>query len=194
MDYKDIEKVNSEIKFTQIKGKDYALVASRQQAYRKLYPEGRIYIKGDYQEPKKTYNEEGKIIREQRVYLAEAFIYNGNGDLLANNKAEEIEGSSDVNRGSFVENAITSAVGRALALCGIGSNEDIASAEEMIGAQGFDLITPLQAKALEESVKEAGADAKYILKYHGVKSFEEMTARQYGEVVKYLNRKAKEAK
>ena len=42
MEYKDIEKVNTEIKKTDIKGKKYAEVSERILAFRKLNPNGRI--------------------------------------------------------------------------------------------------------------------------------------------------------
>ena len=42
MEYKDIEKVNLEIKKTDIKGKKYAEVSERILAFRKLNPNGRI--------------------------------------------------------------------------------------------------------------------------------------------------------
>ena len=43
MKYEDLAKVNSEIKTTNIKGKDYAEVNERINAFRKLYPEGFIF-------------------------------------------------------------------------------------------------------------------------------------------------------
>ena len=42
MDYKDIERVNSEIDMINMKGKDYAMVPERVTAFRKLFPEGFI--------------------------------------------------------------------------------------------------------------------------------------------------------
>ena len=45
MTYNDLEIVNSEIKTIDLKGKNYAEVAQRVQAFRKLFPEG--FIKTD---------------------------------------------------------------------------------------------------------------------------------------------------
>ena len=42
MNYQDIQKVNSEIKMLDLKGKDYAMVPERVTAFRKLYPDGFI--------------------------------------------------------------------------------------------------------------------------------------------------------
>ena len=49
--------------------------------------------------------------------------------------AQEVIGSSEVNSTSALENAETSAVGRALAFAGLGVNGSIASADEIIKAE-----------------------------------------------------------
>ena len=58
--------------------------------------------------------------------------------------ANENKNASSINRTSYIENCETSAVGRALAMCGIGINASIASYEEVNSA--------VYAKA--EAVKE----------------------------------------
>lgn len=190
MKYEDIAAVNDKIKRVPIHGNEYATVAARVHAFRKICPDCQISVAVDNLDPIITYDENGVEIRRQRVVRAEAFVYEHRDDenYLANNVAEEIEGSSTINKSSFVENAITSAVGRALALCGIGSTDDIASAEEVINAQGYDTISKEKAKILKELIATKKGDEKYICKYHGVKSLEEMTTKQYAEVVKYLDR------
>jgi len=75
-----------------------------------------------------------------------------NGDkifMTASGHAEEVYGSSNINRTSALENAETSAIGRALAFLGYGSEEGISSYEEVKGAveqqkKGVDIsqITP----------------------------------------------------
>ena len=42
MDYKDIERVNSEIEMIDMKGKNYAMVPERVTAFRKIFPDGFI--------------------------------------------------------------------------------------------------------------------------------------------------------
>ena len=42
MTYQDIQRVNSEITMIDMKGKNYAMVPERVNAFRKLYPEGFI--------------------------------------------------------------------------------------------------------------------------------------------------------
>lgn len=190
--YEDIAQVNKDIKRVDIKGKKYALVSSRVQAFRKLYPEGRIETEKEELDPIITYDNEGRVIRQQRVVSYKAYIYANKEDeyphYLADGDAEEIEGSSMINSSSFKENCQTSAVGRALAFAGIGSDEDIASAEEMVSAQGYEKISKEQAKNLKDFIKEMGGSESYILSYHKVKAVEDMTTRQYADVIKYLER------
>ena len=54
-----------------------------------------------------------------------------NGNVLATGHASEKDGSSFINKTSALENAETSAVGRALGILGIGIDSSIASAEEV---------------------------------------------------------------
>ena len=42
VEYKDIDRVNSEINMIDLKGKDYAMVPERVIAFRKLFPDGFI--------------------------------------------------------------------------------------------------------------------------------------------------------
>ena len=53
------------------------------------------------------------------------------GTIVAQGHAHEEKGSSNINKTSYVENCETSAVGRALALLGIGIDTSIASANEV---------------------------------------------------------------
>lgn len=122
--YQDIQRVNSEIKTKPIKGKEYAEVPERVQAYRKLHPNGDI----------KT-----AIIPELTdlsagIVTFRASVYDEEGNHLGDGTAQEKEGSSFINKTSYVENAETSAIGRALGFLGIGSDTSIASAEEVQNA------------------------------------------------------------
>jgi hypothetical protein len=188
--YEDIERVNKDIKTVDIQGHQYALVSSRVQAFRRIYPQGTIIVTIEDQDPIVTLDADGKVIKRQRVVRSEAKVYADMTDLehslLANDYAEEIEGSSNINRSSFIENCTTSAKGRALANIGIGSESDIASAEEVINAQGYDRISKERAKDLSDMIKAKGKDEKYICKYHGVNRIEDMTVKQFAEVVKWL--------
>ena len=71
------------------------------------------------------------------------------GQIVAQGHAHEEKGSSNINKTSYVENCETSAVGRALAMLGIGIDTSIASAnevEEAIAKQQEMVDNPLVQK------------------------------------------------
>lgn len=121
MTYEDLKKANALIKKTDIKGKAYAEVPQRVQAFRSVYPEGRILTE--------------MLSNENGVCIFTARILTNDGQLLATGTAYEKEGSSYINKTSYIENCETSAVGRALGFCGFGSDTSIASYEEVANAQ-----------------------------------------------------------
>ena len=123
-DYKQIAEVNKGMKYTNVKGKNYAEVAQRVQAFRKLIPCG--YITTD------ILNIDNGV-----VYMkAEAGYYAANGErvMLGTGLAFERQDASNINKTSFIENCETSAVGRALGFLGLGSESSIASSEEVTNA------------------------------------------------------------
>lgn len=117
--YEDIQKANEAIKPTDIRGKDYAEVNQRIKAFRMIYPTGTI--------------ETEMISNENGICIFRANIYNGD-KLLATGTAYEKENSSFINKTSYIENCETSAVGRALGMCGFGIDTSVASAEEVQNA------------------------------------------------------------
>ena len=58
-------------------------------------------------------------------------ILDTEGSVIATGHAHEVKGSSNINKTSHIENCETSAVGRALAMLGIGIDTSIASANEV---------------------------------------------------------------
>ena len=54
--------------------------------------------------------------------------------IISTGHAHEVQGSSNINKTSYVENCETSAIGRALAMLGIGIDTSIASANEVSDA------------------------------------------------------------
>ena len=119
MEYKDIEKVNEEMGTIDIKGKDYVEVNQRIKAFRKLYPEGTIEtdilkLEGDICVIKAT-------VKIKDLILGTGIAY-------------ETEGSTFINKTSYIENCETSAVGRALGMLGLGIDTSVASAEEVQNA------------------------------------------------------------
>lgn len=122
--YEDIKKANETIKTTSIKGKDYAEVNQRIKAFRMVYPEGSIRTK-------MLSCENGVCTFEARVFFTKE---NGEIILLGTGYAQEKEDSSFINKTSYIENCETSAVGRALGMCGFGIDA-VASAEEVQNAE-----------------------------------------------------------
>ena len=103
-----IDKVN-------IKGKEYATVASRVGIFRKYFP---------------AYSIITEIVTddEQRV-VVRASIINENNQTISTGYAEEIRGQGLINTTSAIENAETSAIGRALAAFGLIGGEYASSFE-----------------------------------------------------------------
>lgn len=103
-----------------VKGKNYSPVAGRIQAFRSICPEGSITTE--------------IVALEDGVVTMKTTVTDETGRILATGFAQEKESSSYINKTSYIENAETSAVGRALGMLGIGSEESIASAEELANA------------------------------------------------------------
>jgi len=79
---------------------------------------------------------DSEIVVVKATVSIEKMLYTGH--------AQEIIGSNHINTTSALENAETSAVGRALAFSGIGSHKSIASADEIINAENkSDEINPM---------------------------------------------------
>ncbi len=116
-----LNEANSKIKGVDLKGKKYALVAERVQIFRQLCPDGLITTE--------------ILFMEAGAVTMKASIYDETGKLLVTGLAQEKEGGSFINKTSYIENCETSAVGRALAMLGIGSECSMASAEEVVNAQ-----------------------------------------------------------
>lgn len=115
--YKQIKEANDSTKTTDIKGKEYTEVNQRIKAYRMVYPNGSITT---------------EILKlEDGVVLMKATILNEDGVVIGTGLAQEKEDSTFINKTSYIENCETSAVGRALGMCGFGIDTSVASAEEV---------------------------------------------------------------
>jgi uncharacterized protein (DUF3820 family) len=120
MKYLDIAIANETIKTTDIKGKNYAEVNQRIKAFRMVYPEGTIITE--------------LLSNENGVCIFRAVVSNDEGKVIGTGTAYEKEDSSFINKTSYIENCETSAVGRALGMCGFGIDVSVASAEEVQNA------------------------------------------------------------
>ena len=99
-----------------IQGKEYITVNERIKEFRKLHPNGQILNQV-------MANADGQVMFQCKIIV--------DGVLVATAHAYEKEGSSFINKTSYIENCETSAVGRALGLFGIGIDTSIASADEV---------------------------------------------------------------
>lgn len=115
-----LREANKALETIPLKGKNYAMVVERVKAFRTMVPDGCI--------------ETDILSMENGIVTMKAKVYDENGKLLATGLAQEKETSSYVNKTSYIENCETSAVGRALGMLGIGIDDSMASAEELVNA------------------------------------------------------------
>lgn len=184
MTYLEIEKANAEIKTLALGKKEYAEVAERVKAFRKLYPDGLIsteIVKYD----------DGLVIVKASVYGNYENIPHSE---LATGHAMEREGTSNINRFNALENCETSAVGRALGFLGLTGGGSIASYEEVSNAklkqEGNKLATSTEKAGLIASARAKDLNVEEILKAVGFnrdKQPDGMTAEQYGKAMKIIN-------
>lgn len=171
--YEDITRVNEEMSKIDIKGNQYSQVSERIKAFRKLYPEG--FICTDL-----LSNENGICIIKTTVGFVDE---NGERRVLGTGIAYEKEGSSFINKTSYIENCETSSCGRALGMCGLGIDSDVASAEETQNAQlqqeALKPITAEKKKALIKSCQEDGIPESYICELYGVTEIKELTEAKF---------------
>lgn len=180
MTFEEIKKANESIKPMNIKGKEYAPVNERIKAFRMVYPEGTIFTE--------ILKDDGDVI------IYKAIVCSGPNNILASGMAEEVRGSSNINRTSALENCETSAVGRALGFAGFGIDTSVASYEEVenakLRAEGLKLATSTEKAGLVASANAKGLDYHEILEQVGFNRDtqpEGMTAEQYGKAMKVIN-------
>lgn len=101
-----------------IHGREYKTVALRVQEFRDKNPEWSIQT---------------ELVESGDRVVIKAIISNDRGRVIGTGFAEELRGSTQINKTSALENCETSAIGRALAACGFGGSE-YASANEVQNA------------------------------------------------------------
>lgn len=162
--YNDLVLVNAGMKSTPVKGKPYVEVNERIKAFRQLCPQGAIVTE--------------MLSNIDGVCVFRAAIYNDEQTIIGTGTAYEREGSSNINKTSYIENCETSAVGRALGMCGFGIDTSIASAEEVsnaIAQQESEIPGAIPYKKpmsirqqLFAKLKEKGIDATEYAQTHGI--------------------------
>lgn len=175
MNFEDIVKANANIKTTDVKGKEYAEVNQRIKAFRSICPNGCI--------------ETCLVSNANGVCVFSAVVKDENGKVLGTGHAYEKENSSFINKTSYIENCETSAVGRALGMCGIGIDVSLASYEEVANAikQQEEKPTKENLETLRALAKEKGVSEYKLLKKYDIKDFSEMIMADYLACFKGLN-------
>lgn len=166
MTFEQLMKANAEIQTTDIKGKDYAEVNQRIKAFRMLYPNGSIQTSIES--------------LESGICVIKAVVLDDDEKILGTGHAYEKEGSTFINKTSYIENCETSAVGRALGMCGIGIDTSVASYEEVANAinqqeAGKEIIDNAKRTVLLNTAKAKGVEIGKVLERYGVNSVDEMT-------------------
>lgn len=178
-----IYEANKLAKPMDFKGAPYIPVHERVKAFRRVFPFGRIATK--------SYVDDGVCTSTTEVFVLAGDIFPNAEDparpvLIATGTAVEKDGSSYINKTSFVENCETSAVGRALGFAGFGIDTAIASADEVQNAELQDVskqkVDGLKVKALTARCKKDGVDVEKLLTVCKVKSFEDLTEKAFSNV------------
>ena len=107
------------LKTVNIKGKEYVEVNERLKAFREMYPTGSIMTEI-------VSHPDGVVVMKAVIVI--------DGQIRATGHAYEKEGSTFINKTSYIENCETSCWGRALACLGLGLDTSVASVEEVANA------------------------------------------------------------
>lgn len=168
------------LKSIDIKGKNYVLINERVKYFKETYANGQILTE-------MLNNENGVCTFKASVVIDDKIVATGH--------AQEKEGSTFINKTSYIENAETSAVGRALGFAGIGIDTSIASAEEVQNAinnqnkvtdKGLDLLVELNGLVAESDI-----DWEDILKAYQVTSSNQLTEKQLQNAISGIKKKYK---
>ena len=126
-----------EFKTTNIRGKQYVEVNERIKFFRQEEQYRNWSIITDF------------TVLEPDHCVCKASIVDVDNRIVSTGHAHETQGSSNINKTSYVENCETSAIGRAMAMLGIGIDTSIASANEV-----SDAISKQESMAKNPIVKE----------------------------------------
>ena len=182
--FEDIRKANETIKTTEIQGKDYAEVNQRIKAFRMVYPTGTILTE-------MKQNENGVCVFTATVGIATEI---GRFITLGTGTAYEKENANFINKTSYIENCETSAVGRALGMCGFGIDTSVASAEEVQNAIANQKTQKDDRKATPKQIEilskvYTGENLAKLLKVCGVERIEDISMTKASELIGKLKKK-----
>lgn len=120
------------------------------------------------------------ILNDGKFVIVKATIENKDGHVIGSGLAEEVRGSSNVNKTSAVENCETSAIGRALASLGLHGGT-YASLNEIDGVErkkeALEKLTPEEEKA-EKERKNKAWETKVLKKFGEIINNKEVEERK----------------
>lgn len=187
MTYDELMKANQTIATIDLKNKQYAEVNQRIKAFRQLFPNGSIQT--------------DIVSMENGVVVFKATILDESGKVLGTGTAYEKEGSTFINKTSYIENCETSAVGRALGMCGIGIDTSVASYEEVANAMAQqnekpvevkpevkETIEPIMATALRNRLAKANVNEEKMCQRYGVYKCESLTIKDHNHICALLDK------
>jgi hypothetical protein len=176
------------LKTTDIKGKAYVEVNERIKYFRENFKGWQLTTE--------------IVSLENGVIIMKALCIDENGVLMSTGHAYEKEGSTFINKTSYIENCETSAVGRALGNLGIGIDTSVASAEEVKNAikqqkapkQPDKLdkspqdtthakITEVQKDKITTAIQNGKLDLNGILNYYKVGSVDKLNHFQAQQII-----------
>ena len=131
------------LKTVDIKGKEYVEVNERLRYFRENYPNGSLLSE-------LISNENGVCVFKATILI--------DGVEVATGHAYEKEGSSFINKTSYIENCETSAWGRCLANLGVGISGSVASYEEVANARANQISKDVINRALDKLRKSRESD------------------------------------
>ena len=187
--FEDIRKAHDSISTTEIDGNKYATVNQRIKAFRMVYPTGAILTD-------MAKNENGVC-----VFTAACGYYTEDGTfiVLGTGTACEKENSTYINETSHIENCETSAVGRALGMCGFGIDTSVASYDEVQNKinnqdqpkqdtpEDDRKATPKQIEILSKTY--IGKNRTKLLKENGEDRIEDISMTKASELIAKLKKK-----
>lgn len=163
-----IEKMIKEMNETEDKidfdGKKYTTVAKRNEILRK-------HLGFNV----KVITEALKVENEEVVFVCKIAVkHEGSWEEVATGHSEEHRNASEINKVAALENAETSAIGRALANLGLTGGE-FASINEVKAKTGV-AISPEVVAHVKSLIKTSGVEEKTLLAVYSVKSLEKATS------------------
>jgi hypothetical protein len=158
-----------------IKGKSYVQVKDRIIFFNENYPNGSIQTK---------MWSRGDIIRVKAYVIPDV----SNEHRVFNGFSESVRGGEGVDKTSAIENCETSAVGRALAMMGIGVLDSVASADELrkAGVSDNEPASEKQINYINNLCTNRALLPDVVLKRMGITEPEKMTKTQARDVINKL--------